>query len=444
MKKTIIAITGRTAAGKSVVAKKMAERLGLKVLQSYTTRQPRPDELADMEHSDHIFISNEEYDKLQDIAAETEINGCRYCTTVEALNQCDFYVIDPDGIDYLKKEHGKEFHIVQFYIYANDKIRKKRFLQRGNAESDFESRNADESKQFNAYEQDHKYDIIIYNNRDIDYALNMMEPYIKIILEDRLKEIEAKKNGTWVEPQVEKSESDKSEEKPAEDDEALSAEAEDGALNKEHSAISMESVGSKETEQKEADDAASPQGLTNDDEVGVQSADGVSDSYVRIQLPPDRRANKFDRSFPSVDDPFSLDEDSADVLDSFDNKCSDAESSSTEEGLEAESEVRKNNEEDKLLKTNDGNLDPFSLDDTDFDDSTANLDPLPDSGLDSAMNMASYTDNETKSSESKQPLEAKMSENSDTECKQTEEVSADTDIYGEEDDEDEEDAILLD
>lgn len=67
MKKTIIAITGRTAAGKSVVAKKMAERLGLKVLQSYTTRQPRPDELADMEHSDHIFISNEEYNKLQDI-----------------------------------------------------------------------------------------------------------------------------------------------------------------------------------------------------------------------------------------------------------------------------------------------------------------------------------------------------------------------------------------
>ena len=44
MKKTIIAITGRTAAGKSVVAKKMAERLGLKVLQSYTTRQPRPAE----------------------------------------------------------------------------------------------------------------------------------------------------------------------------------------------------------------------------------------------------------------------------------------------------------------------------------------------------------------------------------------------------------------
>lgn len=350
MKKTIIAITGRTAAGKSVVAKKMAERLGLKVLQSYTTRQPRPDELADMEHSDHIFISNEEYNKLQDIAAETEINGCRYCTTVEVLNQCDFYVIDPDGIDYLKKEHGKEFHIVQFYIYANDEIRKERFLQRGNTESDFESRNADESKQFNAYEQNHKYDIIIYNNRDIDYALNMMEPYIKIILEDRLKEIEAKKNGTWVEPQVEKSESDKSEEKPEEDDEALSAEAEDGALNKGPSAVTMKSVDKEEleTEQKE------------------------------------------------TNDPFSLDEDSEDVLDIFDNKGSDTENSSAEEDLKTEPEARKNDEEDKLPKTDDGNLDPFSLDDADFDDSPVNLDQLPGSELDSAMNMASDTDNEIK------------------------------------------------
>ena len=63
--------------------------------------------------------------------------------------------------------------------------------------------------------------------------------------------------------------------------------------------------------------APSPQGLTNDDEVGVQSADGVSGSHVRVQLPLDRRANKFDnsafvfvtrfaslndRGFPSVDD----------------------------------------------------------------------------------------------------------------------------------------------
>ena len=30
---------------------------------------------------------------------------------------------------------------------------------------------------------------------------------------------------------------------------------------------------------------STPQGLTNDDEVGVQSTDGVSDSRIRVQLP---------------------------------------------------------------------------------------------------------------------------------------------------------------
>lgn len=100
MRKTIITVAGRTAAGKSSIAKKLSDKLGLKLLQSYTTRAPRPDESADLEHSDHIFISDDEFDKLQDIAAETTINGVRYCTTMGMLNQSDFYVIDPDGIDY--------------------------------------------------------------------------------------------------------------------------------------------------------------------------------------------------------------------------------------------------------------------------------------------------------------------------------------------------------
>ena len=42
--------------------------------------------------------------------------------------------------------------------------------------------------------------------------------------------------------------------------------------------------------------------MANDDEVGVQSADGVSDSHVRVQLHLDWRPNKFDNGFQSVDD----------------------------------------------------------------------------------------------------------------------------------------------
>ena len=196
MRKTIITVAGRTAAGKSLIAKKLAERLGLRVLKSYTTRAPRPDEIADPEHADHIFVSEKEFDELKDIAAETKINGIRYCTTMEVLNKSDFYVIDPDGIDYLKKHHGMDFHIVQFYIYADENIREKRFLERGRTAADFQQRCSSENEQFDKYEDSHGYDIIIFNNGDIDYAINVMESYVKPIME---YELEAKKNNAKAE-----------------------------------------------------------------------------------------------------------------------------------------------------------------------------------------------------------------------------------------------------
>ena len=77
MRKTIITVAGRTAAGKSSIAKKLSDKLGLKLLQSYTTRAPRPDESADLEHSDHIVISDDEVDKLKEITAERRITAGR-------------------------------------------------------------------------------------------------------------------------------------------------------------------------------------------------------------------------------------------------------------------------------------------------------------------------------------------------------------------------------
>lgn len=199
--KTIITIAGRTAAGKSIIAKKLAERLGLTVLKSYTTRAPRPDEIANPADADHIFVSEAEYDKLTDIIAETCINGNRYCTTKEVLKNSDCYVIDPDGLSYLKKNLEPGFRLAQFYVYADEDIRKKRFMERGKSESEFRVRSDAENEQFLTYEDEHGYDIIIFNNGNIEDAVDIMESYVKLIIKDRLDEIEAKKNGTWVEPE---------------------------------------------------------------------------------------------------------------------------------------------------------------------------------------------------------------------------------------------------
>lgn len=183
MRQILITVAGRNSAGKSLIAKKVAEALGLNVVKSYATRKPRPEELAKgLENCDHIFVSDEEYDKLENITAETEINGARYCTTQEILDNSDIYVIDPKGIKDLKERCGSRYKLLQFYIYADADKRAARFVARGESKAKFESREQSEDEQFCDYENNHGWDIIIYNNWDIDTAVKTMLGYVRPIM----------------------------------------------------------------------------------------------------------------------------------------------------------------------------------------------------------------------------------------------------------------------
>lgn len=101
--KKIILVVGRSASGKSSITREACNKLHLNLVKSYTTRPPRPKELTG--ESDHYFITEEEYETQKDqfdIVAYTEINGFKYFTTEDILNNSDVYVIDPKGIEYLK------------------------------------------------------------------------------------------------------------------------------------------------------------------------------------------------------------------------------------------------------------------------------------------------------------------------------------------------------
>lgn len=335
MRKTIITVAGRTAAGKSSIAKKLSDKLGLKLLQSYTTRAPRPDESADIEHSDHIFISDDEFDKLQDIAAETTINGVRYCTTMEMLNQSDFYVIDPDGIDYLKKNHSRDFRIVQFYVYAEEDVRRKRFEERGKTKNEFANRNNAENKQFDEYEQNHGYDIIIFNNGNIDDAVEVMESYVTIVLEDRLKEIEAKKNGTWIEKTESEDDANKSKlhDEPLETPE-LKTETDDMA---DSTADANEPEEAKTSKNAVANDPFSLDDNgedTTEESTDNAKTENISDIYI-----PDEAEKGIKADEP---DPFSLDDDDDFNFD---------EEQEVQKDCELNSEKFKNTDEEKSAKS---------------------------------------------------------------------------------------------
>lgn len=211
MKKTIICIVGRNSSGKSTIARKIADKFGLKIVQSYATRQPRKAEIKNgLENSDHIFITESQFNEIEkdeaNIAAKTTINGVRYCTTVDILKQSDIYVIDPNGIDYLSQKFSDEFNIVQFYVYANSDVRKKRFVSRGDATA-FKARDDAESSQFDDYEKNHKYDIVIYNNDNIDDAVEVMASYVNLIIQ-KPEEPDEEKNVSDVEADAESKDSE--------------------------------------------------------------------------------------------------------------------------------------------------------------------------------------------------------------------------------------------
>lgn len=86
-------IMGRSASGKSTLAREAAKHFNYKVVKSYTTRPIRPGE--NPETTDHIFITKRDVIQYEGhMVAKTEINGYLYFTTIEMLRESDIYVID--------------------------------------------------------------------------------------------------------------------------------------------------------------------------------------------------------------------------------------------------------------------------------------------------------------------------------------------------------------
>lgn len=125
--KQLFLFVGKSASGKSTVANILEEKYGLKSVSSYTTRPPR--------HKDekgHAFISEEEFDSLGELAAYTLYNGYRYGVTFNQIEECDTYVIDVPGVEYLLDKLGNsERHITIIYFDAAVSTRIDRMIDRG-------------------------------------------------------------------------------------------------------------------------------------------------------------------------------------------------------------------------------------------------------------------------------------------------------------------------
>lgn len=141
----MLLIVGRTSSGKDYLASKL-EELGYTSVLSRTTRPKRN------ENDKHLFVSQEQADKEKNRVAETIINGYEYYTLEEDIINKDIYVIDPLGLKSLSKANlNLEYTLA--YVFSDYQQRLGHYVSRGGDIAKFNSRNQDETKQFDDFER---------------------------------------------------------------------------------------------------------------------------------------------------------------------------------------------------------------------------------------------------------------------------------------------------
>lgn len=125
MNKPLFLFCGKSASGKTTVANILESVGKYSQLQSYTTRPKRTEDEVG-----HTFVSDEEFDALENIIAYTEYNNHRYCATSEQIDAADLYVIDVPGVETLLEKYETERPIIVFYFNATVKTRIDRMINR--------------------------------------------------------------------------------------------------------------------------------------------------------------------------------------------------------------------------------------------------------------------------------------------------------------------------
>lgn len=127
----IICFVGESGSGKSRASRYIRSEYGIKLIQSYTEREKREEEL-EMEKNgielDHTFITKKEFDQIdpQDMIAYTDFGEYRYCCTKQDVEEVNLYIIDEFGLKLLRKNFVGIYDIVAVRFNCDEDERVKR------------------------------------------------------------------------------------------------------------------------------------------------------------------------------------------------------------------------------------------------------------------------------------------------------------------------------
>lgn len=170
----MIVLIGESASGKSSIEKYLVNNYGYSKVISYTTRQPRGNEINGV---DYHFITESQFCKLkkQGFFVETAVyNGWHYGTAKNDCTDNKVAVLTPHGMRQLKK--FKDINIISFYINVPRRDRLIKILQRGDNIEEAYRRNVSDVGMFDGVEDE--VDFIINNN---EYKKTISEMATEII-----------------------------------------------------------------------------------------------------------------------------------------------------------------------------------------------------------------------------------------------------------------------
>ena len=193
MRKKLICVDGRTCSGKDSLVNAMIQKYPevLKPVISRTTRTMREGEQNGVEH---WFHTKEEFDRIMEINKdnivaytqiknENDTDGYEYFTMKEDLEDANIYIIDPNGVKYLKSRTDLDMDIWVIYVYASDDVRRERAKKsRSDYETEYEKRVLKEKAQFDEAEKNFEFDYLVKNENSFENSLNKFEFYLRHIL----------------------------------------------------------------------------------------------------------------------------------------------------------------------------------------------------------------------------------------------------------------------
>lgn len=181
LSKCIFLIVGPSGSGKDTVVKKLCSYFHAKQLKSYTTRPKRYDD-----EDCHIFVVSNKEDfgdiksQYPNRVAETIFDNHFYFATKEQVEESDFYIIDPSGVEIFKEKYDGNKKIVTIFLRLSPLVQIVRLLSRGDTQEQIEQRVYHDAEVF----KDIQCDYTIKADKSKRYVFNK----VRHIVEENINE----------------------------------------------------------------------------------------------------------------------------------------------------------------------------------------------------------------------------------------------------------------